>query len=79
MGPFLHSLNEFQGAICLLILLVLAGCAKSLAAIALNLDCMHEDYNQIHEAHDTIAFKRQAEAESRIGAERPVVATKHQK
>ena len=61
-----HRLNDFSGLFLLLIALSVSSCAKYLLAIRSDIECLHEDFDKIHSAHDRIAWEREVKADEHI-------------
>jgi hypothetical protein len=57
MANLLHHLNTLSGLFLFIICLSLASCAKSLAAIKLDLECLHEDYDKTTDAHNRAHYE----------------------
>ncbi|RRA49007.1 hypothetical protein D1Y84_12695 [Acidipila sp. EB88] len=60
-GWLLHGLNSVAGLFAVVIAFSAASCAKSLASINKHVECMHEDYELVHHAHDVADQNRESD------------------
>ena len=51
MQSFLHDLNDCIGLFLIFIAFGIGSCAKSLAGILREVECLHEDFDALHQAH----------------------------
>jgi hypothetical protein len=51
MAKFLKDMNDLSGIFILLIAVFVGWCVSLLAAIKSEIQCLHEDFNTIHDAH----------------------------
>lgn len=52
MTNFLHTLNDLSGAFLLLIAFGVGSCAASLSGLKKEIECLHEDFDTVHNAHE---------------------------
>jgi hypothetical protein len=52
MDRILHDINDLVGLFLVIIAFGIGSCAKSLASIHAEMECLHEDFNTIHGAHE---------------------------
>ncbi len=62
----LHILNEFTGAILLLIAVYIRSGASMLRLLKLEVECLHEDYDAMTNTHEHHAQQREALADERV-------------
>lgn len=62
----LHGLNELTGFFLFVIAMSIASCSKALHAIRLDLECLHEDFDTTHDAHDRQHFEQQSKMDDEI-------------
>jgi hypothetical protein len=63
MDRILHELNDLVGLFLVIIAFGVSSCAKSLARIHAETECLHEDFNDVHQAHDS----REAHGRAKYG------------
>jgi hypothetical protein len=51
MANTLHDLNDLVGLFLIIIAFGIGSCAKSLAAIHKEVQCLHDDFETLHGAH----------------------------
>jgi len=51
MSNFLKDLNQLSGLFLLLIAICAGSCISLLAAIKSEIECLHNDFNTIHDTH----------------------------
>jgi hypothetical protein len=63
MERILHDLNDLIGVFLLIIAFGVGSCAKALADIKRELECLHDDFDSTHGAHVT----KDAQARAKYG------------
>jgi hypothetical protein len=63
MDRILHDLNDLVGLFLIIIAFGIGSCAKSLANIHAETECLHQDLNAIHGAHEA----REAQDRAKYG------------
>ncbi len=52
MASFLHGLNDFSGFFLMMIAVLLGYAVSALSAIRSELECLHQDFDTVHDAHE---------------------------
>ncbi len=52
MHNFLQLANDLTGFFLFFILIAVGYCARSLGVIEREIECLHEDFDAVHHAHD---------------------------
>jgi hypothetical protein len=63
MARILHDLNDLIGVFLFIVCLGVGSCAKALADIKRELECLHDDFDSTHGAHVT----KDAQARAKYG------------
>ena len=57
---FLDDMNHLSGAFLLIIAFGVSSCASALHAIKRDVECLHEDYDRVTQAHNILHEERRA-------------------
>ncbi len=60
MDKILHDLNDLIGLFLIIIAFGIGSCARSLLSIREEIQCLHDDFNTVHHAHETKEFEDRA-------------------